>query len=143
MAKRGLSSVQRTLNACRQQGRFVDKAEQWLSFGRTEKFNADGTRAVQGKRRDLFGFIDIVAIDPSGIVAIQACTQSGAKHMQEIIENEFAHAWIKAGATIELWVWRKLKVVRGGKQMRWTPKIIFITEKDFDEDPTNQPLKEL
>jgi len=41
MAKRGLSSVQRTLRACREQGRFVEKVEQWISSGSPSKPGID------------------------------------------------------------------------------------------------------
>lgn len=137
MAKRGLSSVQRTLRECRGQGRFVEKVEQWISFGRKDDENKGGTR------RDAFGFIDILAIDTKQIVAIQACTQSSKKHLDKIVESEYAKAWVEAGGAVELWCWRKVKLVRGGKAVRWTPKITYITIKNFEANPLHQPLKEL
>lgn len=127
MAKRSLSSVQRTLRACREAGRFVEKVEQWVSY-----HNATNA-GVAGTRRDAFGFIDIVAIDSDAIVAIQACTSDRKSHYAKIVENEFALPWLKAGGRIELWSWRKLKVKRGGKLMRWTPSVQQITETDFQE----------
>ena len=125
MAKRGLSSVQRTLRACREQGRFVEKLEQWISYGKSEHGKPAGTR------RDAFQFIDILAIDTDFITAIQACTQSGKKHKEAIIANEYALAWCKAGGSIELWIWRKIKEVRGGKRERWSAKIEEIKLNDF------------
>jgi len=124
--KRGLSSVQRTLRACRDQGRFVEKVEQWVSYGPAKPGMPSGTR------RDAFGFIDILAIDSAAIVAIQACTQSGAEHLRKIQDNEYALAWLHAGGIIELWIWRKVKEKRGGKRERWQPRIENITTKHFE-----------
>jgi len=125
MAKRTLSSVQRTLRACREQGRFVEKLEQWISYGNKNEPPKPGMPS--GTRRDAFGFIDIMAIDVDAIVAIQACTSGRKEHYDKIVQNEFALAWLKAGGKIELWSWTKKKLVRGGKAVRWTPKIEEIT----------------
>ena len=124
MAKRGLSSVQRTLRACREQGRFVEKLEQWISYGSRD--------FPKGSRRDAFGFIDIMAIDTDVIVAIQACTSGRAEHYRKILDCEYALHWLVAGGKIELWSWSKRKVKRGGKAVRWTPNIRQITKADFE-----------
>ena len=122
--KRGLSPVQRTLRACREAGRFVDKAEYWNPYGGPRR--PDGSAI--GIRKDLFGFIDLIAIDKDAIVAIQCCAGSGhSAHKQKIKDNEFAEAWLATGNKIELWSWRKLKVKRGGKLERWFPRVEEIT----------------
>ena len=125
MAKRGLSNVQRTLRACREQGRFVEKLEQWISYGNSKPGMPFGTR------RDAFGFIDIMAIDTNDIIAIQVCTSSRAEHYRKIMENEYSLSWLRAGGKIELWSWSKRKLKRGGKAVKWTPNIKIITENDF------------
>lgn len=130
MAKRGLSSVQRTLRACREQGRFVEKVEQWLTYGKPKPGMPAGTR------RDAFGFIDIIAIDTDAIVAIQACTSGRAEHYRKILDCDYSLPWLEAGGRIELWSWSKRKVKRCGVAFRWTPKIECITESDF-ENSTN------
>lgn len=131
MAKRGLSSVQRTLRACREQGRFVEKVEQWISYGGPKAEPRPGMPS--GTRRDAFGFIDIIAIDTDAIVAIQASGGSDRKaHYEKIMENEYALPWLNAGGTIELWSWTKRKLVRGGKAVRWTPKVEKITIEMFE-----------
>ena len=129
MAKRRLSSVQRTLRACREAGRFVQKVEQWISYGTPKAQPRPGM--PPGIRRDAFGFIDILAIDTDSIVAIQACTSGRKAHWDKIIENEYALPWLEAGGTIELWSWSKKKVKRGGKAVRWTPNIDRITREEF------------
>ncbi len=58
----------------------------------------------QAKRRiDLFGFIDIVAIQPGEILAVQT-TGSGnlSKRRTKILGSSNAHLWLEAGGKIEL-----------------------------------------
>ena len=117
----GLSPTQRTLKAMREQGRIC---------GIVEKFN----RFVgsHGIRQDLFGFIDIIAIDAvDGIVAIQSCGQSFKAHVDKLTEerNEAVYEWLKH-AKLELWGWRKVKLNRGGKAVRWMPRIADICISD-------------
>ena len=110
---KGLSATQRTLRALRQEGCICGIVERWNQHV-----------GPFGIRQDLFGFIDIIALYPSGICAIQSCGQSFAPHIQKIMENEIAPEWIKSSGTIELWGWRKIKKVRGGKQMVWKPRVV-------------------
>ena len=109
-----MSPTQRTLKAMKEQGRIC---------GIVERFNAHV--GPHGIRQDLFGFIDIIAIDPEqGIVAIQSCGQDFSGHVRKITNerNENAFEWLKY-APCELWSWRKVKLKRGGKAMRWSPRI--------------------
>ena len=129
---RGLSPTQRTLRACRDAGRFVDKCERWNPYGGARK--PDGSAI--GIRQDLFGFVDIVALDDA-IVAIQCCAGSGhAAHRQKIIESEYAAAWLRAGGQIEIWSWRKVKVKRRGKLERWQPRVEYITNETLQSKGT-------
>ena len=110
----GLSPTQRTLKAMREQGRLC---------GIVEKFNQYGGKF--GIRQDLFGFIDIIALDPEqGIVAVQSCGQDFSGHVKKLLEerNEMVYEWLKH-APCELWGWRKVKLKRGGTAMRWKPRI--------------------
>jgi hypothetical protein len=131
MVKRGISSVQRTLRSLRNQGCICDIAE---------KFNAYA--GPHGIRQDLFGFIDLIALYPDGIVAIQACGSDFAAHKRKVLENEYAVEWLRSGGKIEIWGWRKVKLKRGGKAMRWSARVEEITEKHFapasPEDPTSE-----
>lgn len=110
----GMSPTQRTIKAMRDQGRLCAIAEKFNSFV-----------GPYGIRQDLFGFIDIVAIDPvDGIVGIQSCGSSFSQHIDKMVgeRNENMYEWLKH-AKVELWGWRKVKVKRGGKAMRWKPRI--------------------
>jgi len=84
-----------------------------------------------GVRRDLFGFLDVIALDPvRGITGVQCCARSGhAAHRRKILEDctEAAMAWLECGGKVEIWSWAKQKVKRGGKAVRWTPKVEEIT----------------
>ena len=76
--------------------------------------------------KDLFGFIDILAIEPreQGCLGIQATTGSNhAARRKKILGHchEQAEKWLAAGNRIEVWSWRKLK--KGG----WQPRIEEIT----------------
>jgi len=116
--------TQKTLKFLRDLGCDVDKAE---------KFNAFA--GPFGQREDLFGFIDIIALDDQrGIIAIQSTGPSGhAEHRKKILDCKFARKWLECGGIIELWSWRKLLVNRGGSARRWQPRIEQITEKDFSK----------
>lgn len=116
MAK--VSATAKTLERLREQGIVCDKAEYWLAYGSVSK--------------DLFGFIDIVALDYK-IIAIQATTGSNAsarvkKILTERAEN--AVAWLECGGLIQVWGWRKLSP-RGTKREKWEPKIYHIYLEDF------------
>jgi len=118
----GLSPTQRTLKAMREQGRVCGIVERFLAYA-----------GPHGKRQDLFGFIDIVAIDPAdGIVGIQSCGQDFRKHIEKMNEerNEAMFEWLKH-ARVELWGWRKVVLKRGSRAKRWCPRVAdFWLEKE-------------
>lgn len=125
MAK-GLSYTQRTLRYLRENGVIAEVVERWNPYA--GKF---------GQRKDLFNFIDIVALYPGkkivGVQSTSGACHSG--HRKKIIEEEEctdnAIAWLKSGGHIQLISWKKKKLVRGGKAMRWTPRIEEITLVNF------------
>ena len=113
----GLSPTQRTLKEFRKMGRIA---------GSVEKFNPHV--GEHGIRQDLFGFIDLIVICPEkGIIAVQSCGQDFAGHARKLREerNEAVFEWL-AHAPLELWGWRKVKLNRGGKAMRWRPRIADV-----------------
>lgn len=136
MAKaRGLSSVQRTLQAMRNQGRIC---------GIVERFNAHV--GPFGIRQDLFGIIDIICLSPDmGVAGIQACGQDFKAHQRKILEEKAQESidWLETkircthcsrltkATTLELWGWRKVKLRPGAKAMRWKPRVRIFTLDDF------------
>lgn len=110
----GLSPTQRTLRAMREQGRICGIVERFLMHV-----------GPYGKRQDLFGFIDLIAIDPvDGIIGVQSCGQDFVGHIRKMNEerNEVMFEWLKH-AKVELWGWRKIRLKKGSKIKRWCPRI--------------------
>jgi hypothetical protein len=119
------SATQRTIRELRNQGRVCAIVEKWNPHV-----------GPHGIRQDLFGIIDILALDPErGVVGVQACTNSFAAHYKKITEECYQETidWLSTpGTAFELWAWRKLKVKRGGKAMVWRPRIRIITLEDVE-----------
>lgn len=85
-------------------------------------------------RQDLFGFADLLAMKPGEIPRLIQVTSSGwASRIAKIKDEPKAAIALAAGFQIEVHGWRKLKVKRGGKATRWTPKIIPLTKDIFNE----------
>jgi hypothetical protein len=88
-----------------------------------------------GIRQDLFGFVDVLVLDPGrGFVGVQCCARSGhAAHRRKILEDctEMAMEWLRCGGKIEIWSWGKQKIKRGGKAMKWVPKVEEITLEEL------------
>ena len=74
----GMSPTQRTMRELKNQG-FVCAV--------VERFNAHVGR--HGVRQDLFGIIDVLALDPQrGVVGVQACAGSGfADHFRKLFSS--------------------------------------------------------
>ena len=117
-----ISPTQRTLKANKNLGRKCGIVERWQQYG--GKF---------GVRQDLFGFIDIIAIDEfECIVGIQSTGQDFSGHIKKIMNlEEIVKEWLHH-APLELWSWRKVKKVRGGKAMIWKSKVadFYIDSND-------------
>lgn len=120
-----MSPVQRTIRALRDRGCKCAIVEKWNRYG-----------GDHGVRQDLFGIIDIIALDPErGVIGIQACSGSSYQHHLKKLTEERAQDtldWLKTpGTALELWAWRKIKVRRGGKAMIWSPRVRLITLDDL------------
>tara|TARA_R100000306_G_C4352459_1_gene130835 strand:+ start:210 stop:569 length:360 start_codon:yes stop_codon:yes gene_type:complete len=108
-----------------------------LEYVRSQGWNADIVEKFNphvgkfGKRKDLFGIIDIIALTDHDIMGIQSCGQAYSEHNRKILAEPLALTWLKRGGVLMLIGWRKLKVKRGGKALRWSPRIKLYTEKDF------------
>jgi hypothetical protein len=117
------SPTQRTLRALRDQG---------MKCGIVERYVAKA--GPFGKKFDLFGIIDIIALDPvRGVIGIQSTGIDFRNHFLKMTEEQGQDVldWIRTpGTVLQLWGWRKIKVKRGGKAMIYEPRIHEFTEAD-------------
>jgi len=117
------SPTQRTLRALRDQG---------MKCGMVERYVAKA--GPFGKKFDLFGIIDIIALDPiKGIIGIQSTGIGFREHYLKMVNDHGQDTldWIRTpGASLQLWGWRKVKVKCGGKAMIYEPRIHIFTEED-------------
>lgn len=73
-------------------------------------------RFYGGRRHDLFGIADSIALDGPLAVLIQNCSYGTLKaHRDEISKSPMLEAVLYAGLCFELWEWRRKKLKRGGK----------------------------
>ena len=118
-----MSPSARTLELLRKQGYMV---------GIVERFNRFGGKF--GIRQDLFNMFDLVACQPGeGIVGVQCGVGSGhQQHKRKICEEykENKNKWLASGGRIMIFSWRKLKVKRGGKAIKYVPIIEEIKITD-------------
>ena len=128
---KGLTPTQRTLAALRQRGLTADIVERWLQYA-----------GPHGVRKDLFGIIDIIALDlERGVVGVQSCGQDWSSHWRKLVveQSEATERWLMTpGTKLELWGWRKVKLHRGGVAMRWSPRVQQITLADLDAAELNE-----
>lgn len=113
--------TQRTLAAQRELGRKCGIVERYI-----------GPLNI---RKDLFGIIDIIALDPEGgVIGVQSCGTAYSAHLLKMTveHRQDSIDWLRAGAALELWGWRKVKVKRGGKAMVYKPRVKVFTLEDFD-----------
>jgi len=114
-----LTHTARTLAAFRERGFLCGMVERFIP------------QKPHGKRVDLYGIIDILAIDRYVTIGIQSCGQDFAAHRQKMIEAESTGIWLSSPyRMLQLWGWRKVKKKRGGKQMIYQPRICHIFLKD-------------
>jgi hypothetical protein len=79
-------------------------------------------------KRDLFGCVDIVALDGlPGVLGIQATDGTSVSKRVKKIHGECyeaAYAWLEAGNRLEVWGWAKQG--KAGKRKAWTLRVEAI-----------------
>ena len=125
-----LTPTQRTLRELKRRGLVCAVVEKW----NPHVVRGDGGRGI---RQDLFGFLDILALDPvRGVLGVQACGSAFSGHVGKLTEERAGPVieWLRTpGTALELWGWRKVKVKvkRGGKATIWAPRVREFTLADF------------
>lgn len=115
------SPTERTLAELRARGLPADICERWLS-------HVHRGGGGFGIRRDLFGWIDIIAICPDrGVGGIQSTGTDFSGHWRKLQKDRRSqvHQWLGSGAWAELWGWRKLRGV-------YAPRIKDLSIRDFE-----------
>ena len=137
-----ITPTQRTLKEMRKLKRVCGQTERWVPMA---------SHPGGGFRKDLFGFIDLIVMDPEkGLVAIQSCGQAFSEHYRKITNSdctEMVYKWLTSPSKpgLELWGWRKLKKKRGGKAIVWTPHVHVFKIEDLVFTPpccSQQPSRE-
>lgn len=103
-------------------------------------------RFVYNHKEDFLGCIDLLVMRPhkKTITAVQCFGKDWSVHKKKIIEEhpEGAMFWLGLGHEFYFVGWRKLLVKKGGKQVRWIPRIgevklfkggLYLVE--LEEDP--------
>jgi hypothetical protein len=107
------SAVPRTLAMLRDEKYFP-----WI----VESYNA-----FSGKRNDMYGFADIIAITDQHTVAVQVCGADFSSHVTKMTTEREAEvkAWLRGPfREVILIGWRKVLKKRGGKQKVFKPRIM-------------------
>lgn len=121
-----MTPTQRTLRELKRRGLVCAIVEKWNAHARL--------------RQDLFGIIDIIALDVTrGVVGVQSAGNDFAGHHRKLTQEKAQECrqWLETpGAHLELWAWRKVAYKRGGALKLWKPRIRVYTLKDFEgRDP--------
>lgn len=120
----GPSPTERTLEHFRNEGWFIDVSEKWI--------RSPGMPGG-GYRKDLFGFMDMVAMKPGeGIMAIQATSGANTSSRINKIKREChlaARAWLEAGGRIQVWGWKYYLKEKEG--LHWRSKVTEVEEADL------------
>lgn len=112
------SPTQRTLKELRELGYDCDIVERNIPHARIKK--------------DLFGFIDILAMKSDYLVGIQITT--GDHHTdrdRKILASPLAPKWITEFRKLELWSWRKVLSNGRGSRLVWKPRKKLYRKADF------------
>lgn len=101
-----------TREACIRNDWLYETTERWVSVRGPDQCKACGSYEIPnaGYRKDLFGFVDAIAIRPEGFIFLQVTTSGSlANRVRKIREGceEFAWAVLQAGGEIQVWGWRQ------------------------------------
>ena len=111
------SPTTRTLALVRKQGFMAEVVEKWNAHIKI--------------RQDLFGFADVIAVDPNlgQSLLFQTTSYSGfSARRKKILESDKAKTWLDAGGRIFVHGWQQ----KGGKGTRWSVREEEVTLEDFN-----------
>ena len=81
-----------------------------------------------GKRIDLFNIIDIISLTAHATIGIQSCGSGFSAHLEKLTVDKADETitWLNGPRELHLYGWRKTKLHRGSRAMRWRPRIAQI-----------------
>lgn len=120
------SPTLRSLTYCRKNNWLVGVTEKWNPHSKT--------------RHDLFGFIDLLAVDDQpGVLGIQATSDSNVSARVAKIRTIPAHVqFLEAGNRIQVWGWGKKKP-RGTLVAKWSLRIVHVTLQQQEDSECSHP----
>jgi hypothetical protein len=127
-------NAQRSMEVLREQGYRTAKVEYYNSF---IKRGPEGAKAGYGKRIDLYGIIDILAIRTGEILGVQSASNHAnvMAHQRKYLGDEYLSAnlkaWLEAGGKFQIWAWDKKTIV--GVKKKWYLFTIELVLKDLQE----------
>lgn len=109
-----MTPTQRSLKMLRDDGWACWVVEHWNSYASI--------------RQDLFGCIDILCLRGNETLAVQTTSGSAVSaRVKKMEDNEYLPKMRDANWTIRIHGWRKVKVKRGGKAMKWDCRVVDIS----------------
>jgi hypothetical protein len=112
------SPTQRTLKRLRDDGwPLVEVVERWNGYAKV--------------RQDIFGFGDVVAVNATDILIVQATTYGNAQErLAKILKLPAAWLWVSTPSRLlEVWGWYKTETGRGS----WDRQSLVVVENMFDQ----------
>ena len=107
--------TQRTIAELKKRAATYQVVERWCSFSR--------------RRIDLYGCIDVLALDGGGILGIQATSGDNvSKRLEKAMAEPRLVTWLACGGRFEVWGFRKLKEkTKTGKTVeRWRMRRVAV-----------------
>jgi len=110
----------------------VDEAMSWAKSSSTSgllRAIASLERTGPGKRQDLFGFLDVVAIGRGTTLGVQCTSTANLSARISKIQTERqdeALAWLSDGNRLEVWGWKKYVARVDGKLWRPTVRRLVL-----------------
>jgi hypothetical protein len=107
------SPTQRSLEYLREQGYYCEIVEYWNPWARV--------------RKDLFGFVDILAIREGEVLAVQVTASGVSSRIKKIQESETVSAVRKSGIRIHVHGWIRQPVNKTRKRVTYKLRIEDIS----------------
>jgi len=110
----GKSPTHNSLTMLRGEGWIAEVVERWIPG--------------MNIRKDLFGFVDILALKDGQTLAVQTTSDSNVSaRVKKITESELLPELRKAGWLIHVHGWRKAAKIRGGKTEVWKQRVVDLS----------------